>query len=174
MERPTIGLDAKRIVRNGTGLGSYGRTLANDLASLNAFDLRLYAPDKGRDELRCQLTEQQHLRFCYPNSHTSLGKALWRSHGIVGQLKSDGVRLYHGLSGELPFNISRSGIKSVVTIHDLIFMRHPVSLPLARHQDLHAGSSGRPSARPTASWPSLIARDATSSSWVMSTSAASA
>ncbi len=125
MERPTIGLDAKRIVRNGTGLGSYGRTLANDLASLNAFDLRLYAPDKGRDELRCQLTEQQHLCFCYPNSHTSLGKALWRSHGIVGQLKSDGVRLYHGLSGELPFNISRSGIKSVVTIHDLIFMRHP-------------------------------------------------
>ena len=27
-----IGLDAKRIVRNGTGLGSYGRTLVNALA----------------------------------------------------------------------------------------------------------------------------------------------
>ena len=26
-----IGLDAKRIVRNATGLGSYGRTLVNDL-----------------------------------------------------------------------------------------------------------------------------------------------
>ena len=28
----TIGFDAKRIVRNNTGLGSYGRTLVRDLA----------------------------------------------------------------------------------------------------------------------------------------------
>ena len=27
-----IGYDAKRIVRNGTGLGNYGRTLVNDIA----------------------------------------------------------------------------------------------------------------------------------------------
>ena len=30
-----------------------------------------------------------------------------------------------GLSGELPIGIRQSGIKSVVTIHDLIFLRHP-------------------------------------------------
>ena len=35
------------------------------------------------------------------------------------------MQLYHGLSGELPFGIHKSGIKSVVTIHDLIFLRHP-------------------------------------------------
>ena len=29
-----IGYDAKRIVRNGSGLGNYGRTLINDLARL--------------------------------------------------------------------------------------------------------------------------------------------
>ena len=40
-ERIIIGFDAKRIVRNGTGLGSYGRTLVNDLARLDEFDLRL-------------------------------------------------------------------------------------------------------------------------------------
>ena len=41
-----IGLDAKRIVRNGTGLGSYGRNLANDLAGIIDADTRLllYAP----------------------------------------------------------------------------------------------------------------------------------
>ena len=38
-----IGLDAKRIVRNGTGLGSYGRNLANDLACL------LYTSPSPRD-----------------------------------------------------------------------------------------------------------------------------
>ena len=36
-----IGLDAKRIVRNGTGLGSYGRNLANDLAGIIDADTRL-------------------------------------------------------------------------------------------------------------------------------------
>ena len=34
-EKITIGLDAKRIVGNGTGLGSYGRTLVNNLAADN-------------------------------------------------------------------------------------------------------------------------------------------
>ena len=44
-ERLKIGFDAKRIVRNGTGLGSYGRTLVNDLASY-PLELRLYAPSR--------------------------------------------------------------------------------------------------------------------------------
>ena len=123
----TIGLDAKRIVRNGTGLGSYGRTLANDLAQIDGLDLRLYAVDKGRDDLRNQVTEGSNLHFCYPRGcyKMGFGKALWRSRGIVSQLKADGVEVFHGLSGELPLGLGKAGIKSVVTIHDLIFMRHP-------------------------------------------------
>ena len=125
-ERLTIGYDAKRIVRNGTGLGSYGRTLVNDLAALDAFDLRLYAPDEGQTQLRSQIVGRSNVSFCYPrHARTALGKALWRSHGIVKQLVRDGVQLYHGLSGELPTGISEAGIQTVVTIHDLIFMRHP-------------------------------------------------
>lgn len=120
-----IGLDAKRIVRNGTGLGSYGRNLANALAAIAPDDLqlRLYAPDAGRDDLRCQVSEGAHLSYVYPRH--ACCKSLWRSHGIVRDLRHDGVDLYHGLSGELPIGIHASGIRSVVTIHDLIFMRHP-------------------------------------------------
>ena len=123
----TIGLDAKRIVRNGTGLGSYGRTLANDLAQIDGLDLRLYAVDKGRDDLRNQVSEGDNLHFCYPRGFYKIGpgKALWRSKGIVRQLKADGVEVFHGLSGELPQGLGKAGIRSVVTIHDLIFMRHP-------------------------------------------------
>ena len=121
-----IGFDAKRIVRNGTGLGSYGRTLVNDLAMVDDMELRLYAPDQGRIELRNQIMNRQNVTFCYPHrTFTSLGKALWRSKGMVSQLQKDGVQVYHGLSGELPHGISRRGIPTVVTIHDLIFMRHP-------------------------------------------------
>jgi len=130
-DRLIIGYDAKRIVRNGTGLGSYGRTLVNDIARCAestdpALQLRLYAPDEGREDLRNQIINHQNVTFCYP-SHSVLPfhKAAWRTKGIVKDLLHDGVRLYHGLSGELPIGIRKSGIKSVVTIHDLIFLRHP-------------------------------------------------
>ena len=121
-----IGIDAKRIVRNGTGLGSYGRTLVNDLAQY-PLRLNLYAPDKGRDDLRTQVEGHNNVSFLFPHSsfHFPLSKSFWRSRGIVADLKRDGIQLYHGLSGELPIGIRRSGIKSVVTIHDLIFLRHP-------------------------------------------------
>jgi glycosyltransferase involved in cell wall biosynthesis len=123
---PLIGIDAKRIVRNGTGLGSYGRTLVNDLAQY-PLRLNLYAPDKGRDDLRTQVEGHDNVSFLFPHFsfHFPLSKSFWRSRGIVADLKRDGIQLYHGLSGELPIGIRRSGIKSVVTIHDLIFLRHP-------------------------------------------------
>lgn len=123
---PIIGFDAKRIVRNGTGLGSYGRTLVNDLATL-PLQIRLYAPDAGRDDLRSQVLGHDNVKLCLPNGLLMplVGKSLWRSHGVVKDLIRDGVQLFHGLSGELPVGIRRSGIRSVVTIHDLIFMRHP-------------------------------------------------
>ena len=56
-----IGFDAKRIVRNGTGLGAYGRTLVNDLAQY-PLQLSLYAPDAGRAPLRNQIIERQQAR----------------------------------------------------------------------------------------------------------------
>ena len=120
-----IGFDAKRIVRNNTGLGSYGRTLVNDLAAIVPADtrLRLYAPDAGNPELRQQVQDHSSLTFVYPKG--KLPKWLWRSHGIVCDLKRDSIDVFHGLSGELPKGIRRSGIRSVVTIHDLIFLRHP-------------------------------------------------
>ena len=119
-----IGFDAKRIVRNGTGLGAYSRTLVNDLAQY-PLQLSLYAPDKGRDDLRTQIIQRPNVAFKYANKPWPFGKAYWRSRGIVNDLQRDGVQLYHGLSGELPSGIRNSGIPSVVTIHDLIFLRHP-------------------------------------------------
>ncbi len=134
-----IGFDAKRIVRNGTGLGSYGRTLVNDLIRRGDTDMEylLYAPDKGRDDLRQQIIEGAQFRYPSFNSLQakrlatitsilqSFNSPLWRTYGIVNDLRRDGIQLYHGLSGELPIGIRKSGIRSVVTIHDLIFLRHP-------------------------------------------------
>ena len=140
----TIGFDAKRIVRNATGLGSYSRTLINSLTAADA-DTRfiLYAPDEGRDDLRQQIVERPNVSFSFFSSQKSearsqksflsplssllspLKKSLWRSRGIVNDLLRDGVQLYHGLSGELPTGLRKAGIPGIVTIHDLIFLRHP-------------------------------------------------
>lgn len=120
-----IALDAKRIVRNGTGLGSYGRNLANDLAGIidSGTQIRLYAPDAGRPDLSSQVHTTPAMNYVF--RHSRMPKSLWRTLGIVSDLRRDGIDLYHGLSGELPIGIRRSGIRSVVTIHDLIFLRHP-------------------------------------------------
>lgn len=128
MAKTIVGFDAKRIVRNGTGLGNYGRTLVNDLSAAAPADwqLRLYAPDAGREALRSQVAESERVRYVYPDRRLlKVQRSLWRVGPIVKDLRRDGVQLYHGLTGELPRGISAAGIRSVVTIHDLIFLRHP-------------------------------------------------
>ena len=124
----TIAYDAKRLVRNRTGLGNYSRTLVGDLQRTlpSSCRLLLYAPDRGSDDLREQVKEDQRTQYVYPTAaHSSIARAMWRSWGIVKDLKRDRVDIYHGLSGELPIGIHAAGIKTVVTIHDLIFLRHP-------------------------------------------------
>lgn len=123
-----IGYDAKRIAYNNTGLGSYGRTLVNDIAEAvqPGTMLNLYTPGTGDDALRRQIKPRTNVRYVYPdNGIGGLSRATWRTFGIVKDLVRDGVRLYHGLSGELPVGIKDTGIKTVVTMHDVIFMRHP-------------------------------------------------
>ena len=125
-----IGFDAKRIVHNNTGLGSYARTLVNDLSEPSTDDdaeWRLYAPRQGQRTAAPTGGRQRPTCAIATLSHCphGLGKWLWRSHGIVADLVADDVDVYHGLSGELPVGISKAGVRSVVTIHDLIFLRHP-------------------------------------------------
>ena len=126
-----IGYDAKRIVRNHTGLGSYSRTLVNAIANLDSTDtLLLYAPDGGDATLSRQIEPRPNIQFVYPSPPLPLGGKLgmaarWREKTIVRQLQADGIDLYHGLSGELPSGLKQAGIPAIVTIHDLIFLRHP-------------------------------------------------
>ena len=122
-----IGFDAKRLYGNFTGLGNYSRALLRDLGEFYPdHDYYLYAPS-------AEPTPETNFFLKSTDYHTYLHqgrlKSLWRSYSMVGQLKTDRVELYHGLSHELPINIRRSGIKSIVTIHDLIFRIYPNTYP---------------------------------------------
>lgn len=118
----TIGFDAKRAFMNQTGLGNYSRTLIGSLAHY-APEHRyvLYTPE---NRLEPVFDGEVELRM----PETFLGKkaaSVWRSKGLVPSLKKNGIQLYHGLSNELPLGLQKAGIKSVATIHDLIFLQEP-------------------------------------------------
>lgn len=120
-----IGYDAKRAVRNMTGLGNYSRLVIESVAQrFPSHSLRLYAPDTRENPRLAPILEMPNVELVLPAGDGLMAKgALWRSFGITRQLRADGIDLYHGLSNELPLNIARSGIPSVVTVHDLIYRR---------------------------------------------------
>ena len=123
-----IGYDAKRIVNNNTGLGSYGRNLINSLVPLLETNdkLLLYTPSFGNEQLRSQVIHSNQVQYVYPqNASNGLMRSLWRTFGITKQIKANPIDLFHGLSGELPIGIKHTNTAAVVTIHDLIFLRHP-------------------------------------------------
>lgn len=118
-----IGFDAKRLYNNFTGLGNYSRTLVNDLhTNFPEDDIYLYSP-KVRHSPETDFFLQK------PELHTHLhprfGGAYWRTFSIKKDLKRHGIGLYHGLSHEIPVGIQHTPIKSVVTIHDIIYKTYP-------------------------------------------------
>ena len=122
-----IGFDAKRANANFTGLGNYSRFMVETMATYgNEHKYRMYIPKKCKNALYDSLLKHKNVASIQPRSFLMKRcKALWRTFFIKRGLLQDGVQLYHGLSNELPVGIHRTGIRSVVTIHDLIFLRYP-------------------------------------------------
>lgn len=122
-----IAFDAKRAIQNKTGLGNYSRFVLKSLLDYSILPIRvlLYAPEKKNNSLLKNILDDRRVSLHTPGRIFQHFKALWRSWFICRDLQCEHVDLFHGLSNELPFNIRRSGIKSIVTIHDLIFLRYP-------------------------------------------------
>ncbi len=119
-----IGFDGKRAANNLTGLGNYSRSLLAQLVQL--FDQNqyfVYTPKLSKNPLITAFFEAYplHLRLPLPN----MIKLMWRSFGIKRQLNEDKIDLYHGLSQEIPIALHLQKVKTVVTIHDLIYLRFP-------------------------------------------------
>ncbi len=115
-----IGFDAKRVFHNASGLGNYGRDVIRIISHYRPLDhLYLYNPKKAKIN-RLELKSNIHIKL--PNGLWKYFSSLWRQIGITRQIHCDQIDLFHGLSGELPQNLK---VPSVVTVHDLIFIRHP-------------------------------------------------
>lgn len=92
-----IGYDAKRYYHNKTGLGNYSRTLV------------------------AAITSQ------YPDTDAVLydSKSLERTFRLGRKAKAEGCDLFHGLSNELPRDVVKAGIPSIVTMHDVAWRTFP-------------------------------------------------
>lgn len=117
-----IGFDGKRAVNNLTGLGNYSRFIIESLAKkFPEQQYFIYSPKVNQQLRNLSLLSLPNVKLELPKS----SKFLWRALGVKKQLLADQIDIYHGLSHEIPFGLQQTKIKSIVTIHDLIFLRKP-------------------------------------------------
>lgn len=117
-----IGYDAKRLFHNRRGLGNYSRSLVGAIGD-NYPDAEcfLYTPSDPQDSLGKDFRQMPfHIR-----TSGAMFSSYWRTRGILQDIEEDKLDVYHGLSHELPFGIEKLNLKSIVTVHDIIFYHYP-------------------------------------------------
>ncbi|MBQ9237186.1 MAG: glycosyltransferase family 4 protein [Prevotella sp.] len=92
-----IAYDAKRYYHNRTGLGNYSRTLVS-----------------------CMTSRHEDVEAVLYDS-----KAIERTFRLGRKAAEEGCQLFHGLSNELPRDIVKAGIPSIVTMHDVAWRTFP-------------------------------------------------
>lgn len=119
-----IAFDAKRAFENDTGLGNYVRILtASFFKDYPQHEYYLVAP-KATNYYAVPDNDNIHVVTPQKPIHKFF-RAFWRSKLVVKELQDMKIDLYHGMSHEIPRGIQHSCIKTVVTMHDLIFERYP-------------------------------------------------
>lgn len=130
-----VGFDGKRAAQNFTGLGNYSRYALEALQKYYpGEEYCVYIP-KDVDNPKFEdilLQSGGTMKKVLPvGALARKFKSIWRVWGVTDDVAADGVSVYHGLSNELPLNIRSisPAVKSVVTVHDIIFRRLPSCYP---------------------------------------------
>lgn len=121
-----IAWDAKRAFENSTGLGNYSRDTIQWMTQYYSdIEYSLCTPNikKAKNSHFYNFTQKHDLHIIHPMSGCQ--SKIWRSYGIGKELSAQNIDIYHGLSNEIPFDLNHTSIKTVVSIHDLIFKRFP-------------------------------------------------
>jgi glycosyltransferase involved in cell wall biosynthesis len=119
-----IGFDAKRFFYNTRGLGNYSRDTVRILSSLQPDNEYFLFTPKIKNALpvsvasNCQIIQPKDL--FYKNF-----SSLWRTYEECREINRLKLDIFHGLSHELPMGIEKAATRSVVTMHDLIFLKFP-------------------------------------------------
>lgn len=117
-----FGFEAKRLFQNRSGLGNYGRNIINLLARYYPDnEYILFTPKVStlyQVPVSASVISPKSVFYKYLNS-------FWRSYKVAKLLSNNKIDIFHGLSHSLPYGIEKTKIPSIVTMHDLIFLRYP-------------------------------------------------
>jgi glycosyltransferase involved in cell wall biosynthesis len=116
-----IGFDAKRAFCNNTGLGNYSRFIIENILNFKdeKIDVVAFTPKikKGYFDI---FPKEKIL-----SPQKKLMSSIWRIHFVKKDIKAKALDIFHGLSSEIPLFVNWKNTKTVVTIHDLIFLKYP-------------------------------------------------
>jgi glycosyltransferase involved in cell wall biosynthesis len=124
-----IGYDGKRAYQNKMGLGNYSRSLITILS--RQYPQNSYTVFAPKFTTLFNSVTFLNVQAVFPQ--TALGKkfpALWRRKKMLKDILHNNIDVYHGLSNELPGGIEKTNVKTVVTVHDLIYERYPETYTL--------------------------------------------
>jgi glycosyltransferase involved in cell wall biosynthesis len=122
-----IGFDAKRLFNNFTGLGNYSRSLIDGLNTYYPDNTYYLFSPKFKNNSDTKPFFDNRYKIIKPNTKL---KNIWRSITCTKQIKQINLDIFHGLSHELPIGIKKTGVKSIVTMHDLIHKTYPKDFKL--------------------------------------------
>lgn len=117
-----IGFDAKRAFVNRSGLGNYSRDIIRSLHDYYPDNTYILFSPETTSEL---LEEKYRQHIISINATTKIHKSYWRSFKMGQDIANQNLDIFHGLSNELTFDISKAKAIKIVTIHDLIFIKFP-------------------------------------------------
>ena len=113
-----IGIDAKRAFTNKFRLGNYSREIISYIKeNYPEINLQLFST---HTIIKSMILKN--IKVHTPK--INFIKNYWRQYQISNILKKEEIKIYHGLSNEIPKNLNKN-IKSIVTIHDLIYLKYP-------------------------------------------------
>lgn len=118
-----IGFDAKRAFFNTSGLGNYSRNTLNALIKYFPDNQYVLFTPEIKPTVFANYNNFETVQA--PENSSKFYKKYWRTFLLSQLAEKNKTDVFHGLSNELPNGIHKTKVASIVTIHDLIFLRHP-------------------------------------------------
>ena len=122
-----IAFDAKRAFNNKSGLGNYSRDIIRAALQKPEDCIYLFSPKINNSIFNIDKLESKSISVSTILPEEPVDKIFsgyWRSFSIIKNISKLDIDIYHGLSNEIPLTLGKS-VKTIVTIHDLIFKRYP-------------------------------------------------
>lgn len=112
-----VGYEANNILRNGHELGDFGRELVSRIARRHVSDYRaLLFSTRIKNAYKGYFSSYANISTYLPDGMSKVMPSLWMRYRLNPWLKSEKVKIFHGLNEELPYHIGRD-IKTIITCY---------------------------------------------------------